>query len=65
MKKPKGVSLEEDLFERLDRQRELLKLKRLHHSLGPENLKLLLSDKTFREAVEKEKINVAKFEEII
>lgn len=51
--------------EELDRQREVLKLKRLHHSLGPENLRLLLSNQEFRKAVQKEKINVSKFEEVM
>jgi len=51
--------------EELNKLRQVLKLKRLHASLGSENLKLLLSDKTFRKAVQRENINVSKFEEVI
>jgi ParB family chromosome partitioning protein len=47
--------------EELDKLRQVLKLKRLHASLGPENLKLLVSDKAFRKAMDRSGINYDKF----
>lgn len=49
--------------EDLERVRKSLKPIRLHHSLGPENLKMLLQDRKFRNQLSKHKINVGKFEE--
>lgn len=49
--------------EDLDRVRKSLKPIRLHHSLGPENLRTLLQDRKFRNQLTKHKINVSKFEE--
>jgi hypothetical protein len=51
--------------EDLSRQREQLKLYRLHHSNGPENLKVLLSDKKFRSALDRAGINYGKFAEVL
>lgn len=48
----------------LRRVREKLKLIRLHHSLGPANISLLLEDKKFRAALKKEGVNFAKFERL-
>lgn len=48
--------------EDLDRQRKQLKLYRLHHALGVANLQMLLSGKSFRNAVKREGINIEKFE---
>lgn len=48
--------------EELSRLRGKLKLKRLHWALSVENLKMLLSDKTFRKALDRRGINYAKFE---
>lgn len=49
--------------EDLERVRKSLKPIRLHHSLGPENLKMLLQDRKFRNQLSKHRINVSKFEE--
>jgi len=49
--------------EDLERVRKSLKPIRLHHSLGPANLETLLQDRKFRRALDKHKINYAKFEE--
>lgn len=51
--------------EDLDRVRKSLKPIRLHHSLGPENLRMLLQDRKFRNQLSKHKINVGKFEETL
>lgn len=51
--------------EDLERQRKQLKLYRLHASLGPSNLEMLLTDPEFRRAIQREKVNVSKFEAII
>lgn len=51
--------------EDLARLRESLKLKRLHWSLGPSNLQLLLSDAQFKKAVDRRKISYQKFEEAV
>lgn len=48
--------------EDLKRARERLKLLRLHHSLGPQNIAALLEQKEFRAALSKAGVNVAKFE---
>jgi ParB/RepB/Spo0J family partition protein len=48
--------------EDLARLRQSLKLKRLHFSLGPENVRLLLSDPVFRKALDRRGINYKKFE---
>ncbi len=48
----------------LQRMRDRLKLTRLHHSLGPQNLSVLLRDRKFRAALEREVVNVAKFEKV-
>jgi hypothetical protein len=48
--------------EDLARLRQSLKLKRLHHALGPENVRLLLSDSVFRKALNRRGINYRKFE---
>lgn len=48
--------------EDLGRLRQSMKPIRLHHSLGPANLQMLLSDKAFRKAMDKKKINYSKFE---
>ena len=53
------------LDKELTGQRESLKLKRLHWSLGPENLKALISDSQFKKALERRKINYQKFVEAI
>lgn len=45
----------------LKKMRDKLKLTRLHASLGPQNLALLLEDPKFRKACEKENIPLAKF----
>lgn len=47
--------------EDLERMRERLKLYRLHHSLGPENLAALLKKKNFRAEMDRKKINYGKF----
>lgn len=52
----------ERLADELKRVREQLKLVRLHHSLGPANIAVLLKDKAFRKALS-EKANVRKFDE--
>lgn len=49
------------LNEDIDRIRERLKLYRLHHALGPQNLALLLSDKRFRAELDNAGINYARF----
>jgi hypothetical protein len=49
----------------LNKLRQVLKLKRLHASLGPENLKLLISDKAFKKAMDHAGINYAKFLEVV
>lgn len=49
--------------EDLEKLRPRLKLARLHHSLGPENLRALLSDKAFRKQLDKHGVNYAKFTE--
>jgi ParB/RepB/Spo0J family partition protein len=51
--------------EDLARLRQSLKLKRLHFSLGPENVRLLLSDPVFRKALDRRGINYKKFEEAV
>jgi ParB/RepB/Spo0J family partition protein len=51
--------------EDLDRQRQRLKLLRLHCALGPENLRMVLGDRKFRKALDKAGVNVSKFEEAI
>lgn len=51
--------------EDLERVRKSLKPIRLHHSIGPENLKMLLQDRKFRNQLSKHKINTAKFQEAI
>jgi ParB/RepB/Spo0J family partition protein len=51
--------------EDLARLRQSLKLKRLHHALGPSNLELLLSDTTFKKALDRREINYRKFQEAI
>lgn len=48
------------LDEDLKRVRDSLKVTSLHYSLGPENMKLLLSDKKFRAAMDKRGVNYAK-----
>ena len=50
--------------EDLKRTRERLKLARLHHALGPQNLSLLLADKKFRAALVAAGANVATFEKL-
>lgn len=45
--------------------RDKLKLTRLHHSLGSQNLELLLQDKSFRKAAEKAGVPFKKFEALI
>lgn len=52
--------VDEDLL----RTREKLKLKRLHHSLGPSNLALLLKDARFVKALAAENVNVEKFQSV-
>lgn len=54
----------ERLDEDLRRVRDRLKLLRLHHSLGPANLALLLDDRKFRAALRAEGVNTAKFEKV-
>lgn len=54
----------ERLDEDLRRVRDRLKLTRLHHSLGPQNLALLLATPKFRKACASEGVNVAKFEKL-
>jgi hypothetical protein len=49
--------------EDLGQLRQSLKLKRLHWSLGSENLRMLLSDTTFRRALDKRGINYKRFME--
>lgn len=48
--------------EDLSRIRERLKLYRLHHSLGPENLEILLKGKTFRAELDRAGINYNRFQ---
>ncbi len=48
----------------LARVREALKVKRLHASLGPANLKALLDDPAFRKALKAEGVSTAKFEAV-
>jgi hypothetical protein len=47
--------------EDLERLRPKLKLMRLHHALGPQNLELLLEDKLFRAELDRHGINYSKF----
>ncbi|HEY2681553.1 MAG TPA: ParB/RepB/Spo0J family partition protein [Candidatus Udaeobacter sp.] len=47
--------------EDLARLRPKLKLMRLHHALGPQNLELLLEDKLFRSELDRHGINYSKF----
>lgn len=49
--------------EDLDRIRPRIKLARLHHSIGPENLEILLKDKLFRAELDRHGINHKRFEE--
>lgn len=51
--------------EDLSRVRDRLKLNRLHHSLGPQNLEFLLEDKTFRAELDRLGINYPKFLEAV
>ncbi len=44
--------------------RESLRALRLHHSLGPANVSLLLSDPEFRAAAKREGVNIAKFSDL-
>lgn len=50
--------------EELKRTRETLKLKRLHHSLGPQNLLELLQDPKFKKALDSAGVNYTKFEKL-
>lgn len=45
----------------LDKLRGVMKLKRLHHSLGPANLRMLLEDDDFKAALDKKKVNYLPF----
>lgn len=47
----------------LEKVKKRLKMLRLHSSLGPQNLEILLSRPDFQAAVKKAGVNVAKFEE--
>lgn len=51
--------------EELKRLRETAKNIRLKYALGPENLQTLLSDRVFREKMERKRIGFTKFEEAI
>lgn len=51
--------------EDLSKVRERLKLHRLHHSLGPQNLEFLLEDKTFRAELDRVGVNYQKFFEAV
>lgn len=53
------------VMEDLDELRGLLKLKRLHTSLGPTNLGILLADKKFRAELDRVGVNYGKFLEVI
>lgn len=50
--------------EELNDLRTRVKLKRLHHSLGPQNLTVLLKDKRIRKALEAEGVNLKKFDSL-
>ncbi len=47
----------------LQRLREVLKMRRLHHALGPANLEVLLRDKRIRDGLIRAGVNLTKFEE--